>query len=50
MYSCISIEFVLTKSVPDTAAVLDIVAGYEPGCHSWIEPPSSSYIEEIKNL
>src|SRR5438105_585114 len=36
---------VLTRRVADTAAVLDVIAGYEPGDANWAPPPSSSYSE-----
>ena len=34
---------VLSRSVPDTAAVLDILAGYEPGDATWAPPPPAPY-------
>ena len=34
---------VLTRTVADTAAVLDVLAGYEPGDATWAPPPPASY-------
>jgi amidase len=36
---------VLTRAVGDTAAVLDVIAGYEHGDASWAPPPPASYSE-----
>ena len=36
---------VLTRDVADTAAVLDVLAGYEPGDASWAPPPPGRYAE-----
>ncbi len=36
---------VLTRSVADTAAVLDVLAGYEPGDATWAPPLSRRYAE-----
>jgi amidase len=36
---------VLTRSVLDTAAVLDVLAGYEPGDASWAPPVRGRYAE-----
>ncbi len=36
---------VLTHSVLDTAAVLDVLAGYEPGDATWAPPPPAPYAE-----
>ncbi len=33
----------LTRTVQDTAAVLDVLAGYEPGDANWAPPPSGRY-------
>jgi amidase len=40
----LSIEFALTKSVRDAAALLDAVAGYEPGDPYTAPPPPASYL------
>jgi amidase len=36
---------VLTRTVADTAAALDVLAGYEPGDASWATPPAAPYTE-----
>ena len=36
---------VLTRTVADTSAILDVLAGYEPGDASWAPPPPASYAE-----
>ena len=36
---------VLTRSVLDTAAALDVLAGYEPGDATWAPPPAAPYRE-----
>ena len=36
---------VLTRTVADTAAVLDLLAGYELGDATWAAPPSGSYAQ-----
>ncbi len=36
---------VLTRTVADTAAILDVLAGYEPGDATWAPPPAGRYAE-----
>ena len=36
---------VLTRTVADTAAALDVLAGYEPGDATWAAPPSGPYAQ-----
>jgi amidase len=36
---------VLTRTVAETAAVLDVLAGYEPGDATWAPPPPAPYAE-----
>ncbi|HET8978286.1 MAG TPA: amidase [Solirubrobacteraceae bacterium] len=36
---------VLTRTVTDTAAILDLLAGYEPGDATWAPPPPAPYVE-----
>jgi amidase len=36
---------VLTRTVADTTAVLDVLAGYEPGDASWAPPPPAPFAE-----
>ena len=43
--SFLAIDGVLTHGVADTAAVLDVLAGYEPGDATWAPPPPGSYAE-----
>jgi amidase len=43
----LSVEFVLTRSVRDVAAVLDAVAGPAPGDPYVISPPEGSYIDRL---
>ncbi len=37
------IDGVLTRTVADTAAILDVLAGYEPGDATWAPPPSEPF-------
>jgi amidase len=36
---------VLTRTVTDTAAALDVLAGYEPGDATWAAPPPAPYVQ-----
>ena len=36
---------VLTRTVADTVAMLDVMAGYEPGDATWAPPPPAPYVE-----
>jgi amidase len=38
---------VLTRDVRDTAAVLDVLAGYEPGDASWAPPPAAPFLRAL---
>jgi amidase len=40
-------EHALTRSVRDSAALLDVVAGPEPGDPYFATPPAKSYLEEV---
>ena len=42
----IAVEFALTRSVRDAAALLDAVAGPDAGCYGWAEPPKVPYFSE----
>ncbi|RDY71387.1 amidase [Halobacillus trueperi] len=44
----IAIEFALTKTVRDTAALLDAVSGPDIGCYGWAEPPVESFSSQMK--
>jgi amidase len=43
--SFLSVDGVVSRTVSDTAAVLDILAGYEPGDASWTPPPFEPFAE-----
>ncbi len=42
----IAIEFVVSRSVRDSAVLLDAVAGPDPGCYAWAEPPSTPFASQ----
>ena len=44
----IAIEFAVSKTVRDTATLLDFVAGPDVGCYAWAEPPEIPFAEAIK--
>jgi amidase len=39
------VDGVLTRSVGDTAAILDVLAGYEPGDATWAPPPGEPFAD-----
>jgi amidase len=39
----LDIDGVLTRTVADTAAILDVLAGYEPGDATWAPPPAEPF-------
>jgi amidase len=41
--SSLGIDGVLTRTVADTAAILDVLAGYEPGDATWAPSPSEPF-------
>jgi amidase len=41
--SSLVVDGVLTRTVADTAAILDILAGYEPGDATWAPPPAEPF-------
>jgi amidase len=41
--SSLGIDGVLSRNVADTAAILDVLAGYETGDATWAPPPSESF-------
>lgn len=43
----IAIEFAVSKSVRDTAALLDAVSGPDIGCYGWAEPPTDSFVAQM---
>jgi amidase len=44
-HSFLATDGVLTRGVADTAAVLDVLAGYEPGDATWAPPPPARYAD-----
>ena len=45
--SFLATDGTLTHTVADTAAALDVLAGYEPGDATWAPPPSAPFAEAI---
>jgi len=43
--SSLGIDGMLTRTVADTAAILDVLAGYEPGDATWAPPPSRPFAQ-----
>jgi amidase len=43
--SSLGIDGMLTRTVADTAAILDVLAGYEPGDATWAPPPLELFAE-----
>src|SRR5205085_6588959 len=43
--SSLTTDGMLTRTVADTAALLDVLAGYEPGDATWAPPPSAPFAE-----
>ena len=41
--SSLGIDGMLTRTVADTAAMLDVLAGYEPGDATWAPPPAEPF-------
>ena len=41
--SSLAIDGMLTRTVGDTAAILDVLAGYEPGDATWAPPPAEPF-------
>jgi amidase len=41
--STLTVDGMLTRTVADTAALLDVLAGYEPGDATWAPPPSQPF-------
>jgi amidase len=41
--SSLGIDGVLTRTVAETAAILDVLAGYEPGDATWAPPPAEAF-------
>jgi amidase len=47
-WSSMSVEFMLTRSVRDCAALLDLLAGPEPGDPYFAPPPARPYVDELR--
>ncbi|MDQ6811960.1 MAG: amidase [Actinomycetota bacterium] len=47
--SPLTIDGVLTRTVADTAAILDVLAGYEPGDATWAPPPAQPFAAQAKS-
>jgi amidase len=45
--SSLGIDGVLTRTVADTAAILDVLAGYEPGDATWAPPPAEPFAQSV---
>ena len=43
--SFLSVDGVLTRTIADSAAVLDVIAGYEPGDATWAPPPAAPFAQ-----
>ncbi|MBK5502501.1 amidase [Peribacillus sp. TH14] len=43
----LGIEFALTRTMRDTAALLDAVSGPDLGCYAWAERPTTPYLKEL---
>jgi amidase len=43
--SSLGIDGMLTRTVADTAAILDVLAGYEPGDATWAPPPGRPFAQ-----
>jgi amidase len=46
--SALAIDGALTRTVADTAAILDVLAGYEVGDATWAPPPSEPFVESAR--
>src|SRR5436305_10939591 len=45
--SFLTIDGVLTRTVAESAAVLDVLAGYEPGDATWAPPPDAPFSDAV---
>ncbi len=48
--SSLGIDGVLTRTVADTAAILDVLAGYEAGDATWAPPPSEPFARQRRPM
>ena len=44
----LDVDGMLTRTVTDTAALLDVLAGYEPGDVAWAPPPSEPFSRAVR--
>ena len=47
--SSLGIDGMLTRTVADTAAILDVLAGYEPGDATWAPPPAEPFAQSAES-
>jgi amidase len=47
--SALGIDGMLTRTVADTASILDVLAGYEPGDATWAPPPAEPFAQAARN-
>jgi amidase len=45
--SSLGIDGMLTRTTADTAAILDVLAGYEPGDATWAPPPAEPFAASV---
>ncbi len=48
--SSLGIDGMLTRTVADTAAILDVLAGYEPGDATWAPPPAEPFAQSAARV
>ena len=46
--AALAVDGMLTRSVEDTAAILDVLAGYEPGDATWAPEPSEPFAQAAR--
>ncbi|HEU0250926.1 MAG TPA: amidase [Solirubrobacteraceae bacterium] len=44
----LDVDGMLTRTVADTAALLDVLAGYEPGDVAWAPPPQQPFADAVR--
>jgi amidase len=47
--SSLTVDGMLTRTVADTAAILDVLAGYEPGDATWAPPPAEPFAQAARH-
>jgi amidase len=48
--SSLGIDGMLTRTVADTAVILDVLAGYEPGDATWAPPPEEPFAQSAARV